>query len=274
MEVQTLDTKAAVELLVAWTGEADERAAAELAEELGGLPLALAQAAAYIQATGMTLAAYLPLFEHRRTDLLARGETPGHPSDVTTTLGLAVSRLETETPTAAGLLRLLACLAPEPIPLPLLLSDPQALGNLAPEAAGLLGTLLGDPVAAGDAISALRRYSLITPAGDGLILVHRLVQTITLGQLPAGTRRRWEQAAAVLVEIAIPSDTTMPAAWPVCALLLPHARAVLHLASTGMRRIASYLGSSGSYPAARDLWRLVADACNEDETSAPSTQTP
>ena len=43
-------------------------------------------------------------------------------------------------------------------------------------------------------------------------------------------------------------------------MLLPHARAVLDLTSGGMWRIAQYLGYSGSYPAARDLFQLIADA--------------
>ena len=41
------------------------------------------------------------------------------------------------------------------------------------------------------------------------------------------------------------------------AALLPHARAVLELTSDGMSRIADYLGHSGSYPAARDLFQLI-----------------
>ena len=45
-----------------------------------------------------------------------------------------------------------------------------------------------------------------------------------------------------------------------CAVLLPHARAVLDLTSGGMWQIALYLGHSGSYPAARDLFQLIADA--------------
>ena len=100
----------------------DRPAARELAQELGGLPLALEQAAAYMQATGTTLAArYLSLFRDRQADLLARGEAAGHPADVAATLGLALSRLEGQAPGAAGLLRLLAFLAPEPVPLALLL---------------------------------------------------------------------------------------------------------------------------------------------------------
>ena len=184
-----LDTEVAAGFLVNRTGDPDRAAARELAAELGGLPLALEQAAAYMQATGTTLAGYLPLFRDRQADLLARGEAAGHPADVAATLGLALSRLADEAPAAAGLLRLLAFLAPEPVPLALLLADAQAAGQLGPEVAAAVGPLLGDPVAAGDAVAALRRYSLVTPAGDGLVLVHRLVQAVTRAQLTAEAGR-------------------------------------------------------------------------------------
>ena len=168
------------------TGDPDRAAARELAAELGGLPLALEQAAAYMQATGTALAPYLPLFRARQADLLARGETAGHPADVAATLGLALARLAAEAPAAAGLMRLLAFLAPEPVPLPLLLASEQPLSLLGPEMGAEIQQLLGDPVAAGDAIAALRRYSLVMPTGDGLVRVHRLVQAVTRAQLSAG----------------------------------------------------------------------------------------
>jgi hypothetical protein len=269
VEVPVLDAEVAAGFLAARTGDADRQAAVGLAGELGGLPLALEQAAAYTQATGATLAGYLSLFQSRRADLLARGEATGHPADVAATLGLALSRLEQEAPYAAGLLRLLAWLAPEPVPLALLLSNAQVAGELAPEVAASVRPLLGDSVATGDAIAALRRYSLLTPAGDGLVLVHRLVQHVTLAQLSAEVAGQWEQAAAALVEAAVPANTRLPAAWPVCGMLLPHARAVLDLTSGGMRRIARYLGNSGSYPAARDLFQLIADAYRDDDARGP-----
>jgi hypothetical protein len=49
----------------------------------------------------------------------------------------------------------------------------------------------------------------------------------------------------------------------------PHVRASLDLTSTGMSRIAEYLGQSGSYPAARDLFGLIADACHDGGAYGP-----
>src|SRR6185312_4118040 len=108
LDVPVLDNEVAAQFLVTRTGDADRQAAYDLADELGGLPLALEQAGAYIQATATTLAGYLSVFQRRRADLLTRGEAVGHPADVAATLGLALSRLEGEAPAAAGLLRLLA----------------------------------------------------------------------------------------------------------------------------------------------------------------------
>jgi tetratricopeptide (TPR) repeat protein len=258
LDVPVLDPKVAAEFLVSRTGDTDRAAAQELADELGGLPLALEQAAAYMQATSTPLSRYLPLFRARQGDLLARGEAAGHRDHTAATLGLALSRLERDAPAAVGLLRLLAFVAPEQVPLGLLLAGQDPAEQLAVGAP--LGLLAGDPLAVADAVAALRRYSLITPAGDGLVKVHRLVQVVTRAQLTAGEAGQWRQATAALVEAAVPADVSLPSAWPTCALLLPHARAVLHSTSAGIWEIARYLGHSGSYQAARNLFALIVDA--------------
>ena len=90
LDVPMLDPDVAADFLVNRTGDPDRAAARDLADELGGLPLALEQAAAYIQATGITLAGYLSVFRGRAADLLARGEAAGHPANVAATLGLAL----------------------------------------------------------------------------------------------------------------------------------------------------------------------------------------
>ena len=243
LEVPVLDPQVAAEFLVSRTGDADRRAALELAGELGGLPLALEQAAAYVQASGESLAGYLASFRQRRADLLGRGEPTGYPETVATTWRLAFEDLQQAAPGAAGLLRLLAFCAPEAIPLRLLLQPrPGLAGRLGEEVAPVLAPLLEDELAAGDAIAALRRYSLVSPPADGSVSVHRLVQAVTADQMPAELARQWRQAAAALIEAAIPADTALPGTWPACAALLPHAQAALDLTSGGMRRIAQYLG--------------------------------
>jgi Tetratricopeptide repeat len=263
VEVRVLDTPVAAGFLVKRTGDPDERAAEDLAAGLGGLPLALEQAAAYMTAIGGTPAGYLALFRQRRAELLARGEPTGYSKTVASTWALAFDRLrQTESGAAAvGLLRLLAFCAPEAVPLRLLLQPrPGLAGRLGDEVVPALAPLLEDPLAASDAIGALRRYSLVTPAADGSVSLHRLVQAVTADQMPAELARKWQQATAALIEDTIPSDTGHPETWPVCAALLPHAQAALADDSKGMARIAHYLGSIGNYAAAHDFHQRVLKA--------------
>ena len=270
LDVPVLDPQVAAEFLVSRTGETDQRAALELAGELGGLPLGLEQAAAYVQASGGSLAGYLASFLRRRADLLSRGEPIGYPETVATTWRLAFEDLQDAAPGAAGLLRLLAFCAPEAIPLRLLLQPRPGLAEqLAPEVAPVLTPLLEDELATGDAIGALRRYSLVTMADGGSVSVHRLVQAVTADQMPAELATEWRHAAAALIEAAIPDGARLPGAGLVCVVLLPHARAVLDPTGGGMWRIAQYLGLSGSYLAARDLWQLIADAYTDDDAYGP-----
>ena len=261
LDVPVLDVGIAAGFLVNRTGDRDWEAARELVVELGCLPLALEQAAAYIQASGDNLAGYLGSFRQRRSELLARGEPTGYSETVATTWTLAFRHLHEAAPRAVGLLRLLANCAPEAIPLRLLLRRRPGLeGRFGAEVAPVLVPLLEDELEAKDAIAALRRYSLVTPAADGSVSVHRLVQAVTLGQMPDDLAKAWQQATAALIEAAIPGDTVPPEIWPVCAALLPHARVALADDRAGMARLADYLGEQGNYASARELQQLVLDA--------------
>jgi hypothetical protein len=261
VEVPVLDQHVAAEFLLNRTGTADMGAARDLARQLGGLPLALEQAAAYMAVTGLSLAGYAGRFREQRATLLARGEPLGYERTVATTWSMAFRQLEQSAPPAVGLLRLVSCCAPEAVPLSLLLQPrPGLAGQLGAEVTSTLVPLLEDPLAAEDAVAALRRYSLVTPAGDGLVSVHRLVQAVTADQMPAELADQWRHAAAVLIDAAIPADPGSPETWPTCAALLPHTQAALTADSDGMGRIANYLGYSGSYLAARDLYKEVTEA--------------
>jgi hypothetical protein len=152
------------------------------------------------------------------------------PAETATALGLTLTRLTDQAPAAAGLLRLLAFLAPEPVPLGLLLAAEPAAGLPGPGAAAVIGPLLGDQAAAGDAVTALRRSSLLTaapgnasrvrgrtplrnPDGGGRVLVRPQVREAVRAQLTAEEAAHWQQAAAAVVEAAVPADPRAPGSW-------------------------------------------------------------
>ena len=265
LEVPVLDRAVAAAFVVDRTGAAgaaEEAAAFGLADELGGLPLALEQAGAYMQASGRSIGEYLGLFRARRAELLGRGDPAGSDKRVTTTWSLAFAALGGAGP-AAGLLRLVACCAAEDLPLHLLLRPGLAAGDVDAVVGPLLVPLLEDDLARDEAVAGLRRFSLISAPRGGLVSVHRLVQTITLDQLPSEQAEAWRQAAAIVIGTALPRDPDDPVSWPVFAALLPHAQAALDPASYGMYKVARYLGASGSYAAARAVQRQVLHAWEE-----------
>ena len=243
-------------------GPAEQAAAFELAGELGGLPLALEQAGAYMQASGRSVGEYLGLFRSRRAELLGRGDPAGYDKRVTTTWTLAFAELSQVGP-AAGLLRLVACCAAEDIPLHLLLRPGLPAEDFDAVVGPLLVPLLDDELARDEAVAGLRRFSLISAPRGGLVSVHRLVQAITLAQLPVQEADAWRRAAAAVIEAAMPGDPGDPGCWPVFAALLPHAQAALDPAGNGMGQLAWYLGASGSYAAVLAIHRQVLRAREE-----------
>ncbi|MCL6450068.1 MAG: tetratricopeptide repeat protein [Acetobacteraceae bacterium] len=256
LQVKVMSRPEAVEFLCRRTGQADEAAAGELAEELGGLPLALEQAAAYVEATGRRLKEYLGLFRTRHGELWARAGPPsGYPATVATTWTLSFQLAEAESPAGADLLRLCAFLGPDDIPRELLSQGAAGL----PEP---LSMALADPVGFDGAVAALRRYSLLETSGDALP-VHRLVQVVTRDRLAEGARKAWAAAAVGLVDGAFPFDSDDVRTWPRSARLLPHALAAAgHAEALGvgaertarlLNQAARYLRSRAEYRGARVL---------------------
>lgn len=246
--VPVLNQDAATDFLLAHANDTDTDAARQLATELGGLPLALEQAVAYLNATGESLSSYSGLFCTTRASLLTRGRPSGYDKTVATTWALAFAQLHATEPTAITLLRLLACYAPEAIPYRLLLTaNPAPRLSLDAEAGALLGPLLNDILAVGDAVTALRRYSLTSPAIRGTVSVHRLIQAVTADELGDTEYAVWRRIAAAVLEAALPDTPEQPDTWPTYTVLLPHILAALTVDSTSMVRAVRYLGASGDY---------------------------
>ena len=129
-EVKTMDEEVGALLLLRRSGLIDPNAALsdaspanrvvalEITRGLGGLPLALDQAGAYIEETSCGLAGYQRLYQMQRRELLQRrgGINDDHPDPVATTWSLSFKKVKQRNPAAADLLRFCAFLAPDPIP--------------------------------------------------------------------------------------------------------------------------------------------------------------
>jgi hypothetical protein len=267
-ELPVLEHEDAVQFLLNSVGDRDRDAAGELTDELGGLPLALAQAAGYMNAVGRSLREYLTLYRARGAEIRARGRAAGYDEVIATTWSLALDEISAATPRAVGLLRLLACFAPDDIPVRLLLRPGAGSPGTLPVPVAADVTALTDEVTLDGAISALRAFCLVTPPSrDGAVSVHRLVQAVTLDGLEPRVAQAWHKAAESLVRTAVPADPRDRSSWPTFAAVRPHAQAVLSPASQAAEHIARYLGHSGSRAAARDLLREVA-AAREEELGA------
>jgi len=192
--------------------------AIKLSQELGGLPLALDQAGAYMEATGISLEEYLHLYQTHRPTLLEdrRSLVEDHPDSVATTWSLSFERIEQKNPTAAALLQFCAHLAPDAIPESIIIEGAPYLGPI-------LESLATNPLLFPQAVETLRTYSLIDrdPQAQTLSL-HRLVQAAIRDRLSSNTEQDWKQRTILAVEVASP-DVQDVRQWIACEQWLPHA---------------------------------------------------
>jgi tetratricopeptide (TPR) repeat protein len=177
---------------LAETPKAYRETALEIVHDLGGLPLALDQAGAYMEESSCHPADYLRLYRQQCAVLLSRrgGLTSDHPEPVTTTWALSFQQVEQADPLAADLLRLCAFLDPDAIPEEILIEGV--------EAAPL------DPLRVNDALAVLLRFSLIRRNVEMRTLtIHRLVQAVLKDQMEEQTRRLLAGNAKQVVNKAI-----------------------------------------------------------------------
>lgn len=168
LSIDVWNRNEAIAFLQKRTGQLDENAAHKLAEALGDLPLALEQAAAYIETRTKTYTEYLDLFNSRRKELWEREEPPaGYPDTIATTWSLAFDEIK-RIPMAKELLSLCSMAAPDTIPKALLET---ALEHYEQDTEGRVAI---DRFTLDDAVAALRSYSLITPDTEN-VSTHRLV---------------------------------------------------------------------------------------------------
>ena len=274
IELDVMTPAEATTLLKRRVADITPAVAAELARELGFLPLALEQAAAYLERTSLPPATYLRRFRRQRERLLAAGHDLAYRGTIASAWSLALEQLNHRTPECTTLLELCASCAPEPIPLSLFHARPDLLPAPLAEALGS-----DDPEASLDELVAgILSYSLAR-RHDDTIQLHRLVQAVIINRLPA---REQEASAGTLAELLtyaagnLTSEPEIwpggPESWPGWAALGPH---ILHAASRASRadphnlrplanRFCVELAvSGGHYAAARKLAAQLYSASTE-----------
>jgi class 3 adenylate cyclase/Tfp pilus assembly protein PilF len=241
LELEALPEPEAVVLLLGGEGDdpTERTAAAGLAQELGCLPLALAQARAFMRARQVGVAGYRQQLAAARPKVLAwRPPDAGYPLAVAQTWQASLDQATHDCPGAAELMRLLAFLAPDAVPRDLLGAAPEAL----PQG-------LRDPFDRDTAIEALGRFSLVRVEPASLT-VHRLVQTVTRDGLDAASARSCAELAMRLIDTALPRPLSEHAHRPVVGRLLPHALAAAEAAErfeVGLATAGAILNDVGAY---------------------------
>jgi hypothetical protein len=177
------------------TGGKDEVAALQLAEALGYLPLALEQAAAYIDESGLSVRAYLELLGQYQAQLFKNRDLRDPRVTVATTWEISLRNVEHTSPGAVALLQLCAFMPPDRI------SKADLIRN-APIMPEPLKGIACDELALHDAIAALRRHSLVD-ATEEFISVHRLVQLVVRDRLDPLVYRTFHTAADELVHAPV-----------------------------------------------------------------------
>ncbi|WP_448610697.1 FxSxx-COOH system tetratricopeptide repeat protein [Geodermatophilus sp. URMC 60] len=278
IEVDVLARSETVALLRARLPDLDGELADKLAGELGDLPLAAAQAAAYLEQTALPAADYLRRFRKHRASLLARGEVLGYAGRLDTAWTLSLERLRHRDLAAVQLLQLAAFLAPGPIPLSLFGEHAELLEEP-------LRTTATDLDALADTVGALVGYSLARRTPDGF-QVHRLVQAVIRQRLPPEEQQATVEQVVRLLAAATCGDPHDPRTWPAYAALASHVLATgphADRSSAGREMVlavTSYLQDRGDSRASRatcqqllERWRPSLGPDHPDTLTAASTLT-
>lgn len=194
LKMTSLTLSESVAFLLKRTGQQDEQGALDLAEELGGLPLALEQAGAYLESTGKPLIDYLQLFRLQSKMMLLRSRpATSYPHTVLTAWEISFRKIKQQSQASVDLLNLFAFLAPDDIPFDILRREvafmPQSLSAIA-----------DDELAFDTAVALLRSYSLIeVHTNTRSFSVHRLVQAVVRDSLKKKKKVLYVAVAAQLL---------------------------------------------------------------------------
>ncbi|MFC4912225.1 tetratricopeptide repeat protein [Actinomadura gamaensis] len=263
VRLDLLAPDASAELITTITGRtapADHKAALAIAEELGYLPLALDQAAAYILQTGITPAVYLGRLRRRPARYYAKAANGDKAQATIARLwDITLDTLTQEAPDAVALAGVLAHYAPDDIPRSVLGGGDDEATEEADEALGVLAS-----------------HSMVDRT-DEVVTMHRLTQAAVLSQLHrAGNDAADTARGTALARLDDAMTNSDPASdvgdWPLWRSLVPHAETITRHYPTGQQpeqlgRIlngtAIFLQAQGEYQRSHTMLTTAAAIAEE-----------
>ena len=206
-EVPVLSPKEAAELLVRRampdSPECDVSEdiwleAKRIVEELGYLPLAIEQAAGYIQQSLHGIFGFRSIYQSNQRRILNRPVSMDYSKSVSTTWLISFKTLRNDKPDALQLLNLFAFLNPDEILVNFLHAGKEGLDEK-------LKYLVADPCIFDELLMSLTNFSLIQRFQQKKsIAIHRLVQVVIKDGLKSEELTRWRNTTIALCAKAFP----------------------------------------------------------------------
>jgi tetratricopeptide (TPR) repeat protein len=244
---------------------AELQAAESLCDLLDGLPLALDQAAAYINEYQCSIADYWSRFLSYRYELLNMRDPFSHdyPYSVATTWELSFERIRENNPASADLLTLLAFLHPDAIPI-------EFITKASTQLSSLIQRDLRSFAGPDGIIKPLLSFSLVSRDREaGTLSLHRLVQVVVRERMDKETYRYMTEMVVRVLNIMFPESALT--SWLECERYLPHALVCIELIQTTsmisadavnlLTRVGHYLMERTRYAEALPIFQLALTLC-------------
>jgi len=219
LEVDVFTRDESVAHLMHHVPEMDPADAKRVADALGHLPLAVEQAAAWLEETGMPARVYVEQLATQSTRILSLNQPDDYPTPVVATWNLSFEQLKERSPAAVRLLQLCAFLSPGPISMTLLYGD-QMIASLLP-----FDESLSEKLMLGRVIRDISRFALVrVDQGSNSLQIHRLVQAVIRSQMTDEDQLTVMHEVHEVLVGARPSrgETDDPANWSRYNLIWPH----------------------------------------------------
>ncbi|MFC7385233.1 FxSxx-COOH system tetratricopeptide repeat protein [Sphaerisporangium rhizosphaerae] len=220
LEVDVFTREESIEHLRRRAPGIDLADADKVANALGDLPLAIEQASAWLEQTGMRPEEYVEVLEEQLTKMLKLGEQPtDYPVPVAATWNVSFEQLTQHSRASARLLELLAFFGPESVSLDMLYSD-ATIDCLIP-----YDEAMREKVMLGPAIRQLSRYALArVDLADNSIQVHRLIQAVVRDRMSSDQRENTVHDVHRILVAARPrvGDVDNPVNWSRYDEIWPH----------------------------------------------------